>query len=262
MTLHKPSNGAWVFRLRRPAPPKLRLFCFPYAGGSAAVYRAWTSALPPQVEMCAVRLPGREARLAEPPFTRAEVLVPAVAEGLAPLLDLPYALLGHSMGAVAAFELARHLRCRGGRLPVRLFLSGARAPERPNPDPPLGHLSDQEFLTEVRRRYDAIPGAVLENPELVQLLLPSLRADFAVFESYVYQDLPPLDFPISAFGGLDDPRVSGEDVAAWGRHTASAFSVRMFPGDHFFIHSAEAAVQRAVLEDLGLSDGTAEGVAG
>jgi medium-chain acyl-[acyl-carrier-protein] hydrolase len=244
------ASSAWVFRLRRPQAPRLRLFCLPYAGGSAAVYRAWPGALPSQIEVCAVRLPGREARLAEPPFTRSADLVAALAEGLAPLLDLPYALLGHSMGAVAAFELARHLRRTQGRLPTRLFVSGARAPERPNPDPPISHLGDAEFVDEVRRRYDAIPGAVLDNPELVQLVLPSLRADFSMFEGYAYQDEPPLECPISVFGGIDDPRVGADDVSAWRPHTASDFSVRMFPGDHFFIHAAEAAVQRAVAEDL------------
>jgi medium-chain acyl-[acyl-carrier-protein] hydrolase len=211
--------------------------------------------------VCAVRLPGREARLAEPPFTRSADLVSELAKGLAPLLDLPYALLGHSMGAVAAFELARHLRRTRDSLPTRLFVSGARAPERPNPDPLIAHLGDAEFLDEVRRRYDAIPGAVLENPELVQLLLPSLRADFAMFESYDCRNEPPLDCPISAFGGLDDTRVSAEDVSAWSGHTASNFSVRMFPGGHFFIHAAEAAVQRAVAEDLALVE-VAGGIAG
>ena len=199
-----------------------------------------------------MRLPGREARLAEPPFTRADDLVPAVAEALEPLLDLPYALFGHSMGALAAFELARELRRRGRALPVRLLLSGARAPERPNPDPPLGHLSDEDFLAEVRGRYDGIPGAVLENPELVQLLLPCLRADFAVFETYSYREEPSLDCPISAYGGLDDPRVSEDDLRAWSRQTTRPLTPRMFPGDHFFLHGAEAAVQRAVSEELAL----------
>jgi len=247
------SEGAWVLRLRRQAPPRVRLFCFPYAGGSAAVYRGWLDALPAHVEVCAVRLPGREARLSEAPFTRGEDLVPAVAAALLPLLDMPYALFGHSMGAVAAFELARQWRRQGVCLPVRLFVSGARAPERPNPDPPLGHLSDREFVAEVRRRYDAIPTGVLENPELLQLLLPSLRADFAIFENYVYRAEAPLDCPISAFGGQDDARVCADDVAAWGTHTTRPVAIRMFPGDHFFIHGSEQAVQRTVSEDLALA---------
>ncbi len=250
MTQRVPSNGNWVFRLRRQSPPHLRLFCFPYAGGSAAVYRSWPTALPSHVEVCAVRLPGREARLAEPAFTRADDLVTAVAEALEPLLDRPYALFGHSLGALAAFELARELRRRGRALPVRLLVSGARAPERPNPDPPLGHLSDEDFLAEVRRRYDAVPGAVLENPELVQLLLPSLRADFAVAETYSYRDEPALDCPISAYGGLDDPRVREDDLRAWEKYTTRPLDLRMFSGDHFFLHAVEPAVQRAISEDL------------
>jgi medium-chain acyl-[acyl-carrier-protein] hydrolase len=247
-----PSNGTWVFRLRRQTPPRLRLFCLPYAGGSAAIYRGWPNALPSDIEVCAVRLPGREARLAEAPFRRAEDLVPTLASALEPLLDAPYALFGHSMGAIAAFELARELRRRNHPLPRRLLLSGARAPERPNPDPPIGDLPDQDFLAEVRRRYDGIPGAVLENPELVELLLPSLKADFILFETYSCREEPSLDCPISTFGGLDDPRVGEDDLRAWSRHSTRPIAVRMFPGGHFFLQEAEPAVQRAVSEELAL----------
>src|SRR5262245_10714091 len=138
----RPPQSNWLFRFRRDAAPRLRLFCFPYAGGTASAFRGWHDAIPQPIEVCAVRLPGREARLAEPPFTSSETLVPAVADALEACLDVPYALFGHSMGAVAAFEVARELRRRARQPPVRLFLSGARAPERPNPDPPIGHLSD------------------------------------------------------------------------------------------------------------------------
>src|SRR5207344_936510 len=114
------------------------------------------------------------------------------ADALTPLFDVPFALFGHSMGALAAFEMARELRRRRGPKPVRLLVSGARAPQRPNPDPPLRHLADREFLDEVKRRYDGIPGAVLENPELVELLLPCLRADFHLVETYDHIEEAPL----------------------------------------------------------------------
>jgi surfactin synthase thioesterase subunit len=248
--LNRSSANPWVLQLRRMTSPRLRLFCFPYAGGSAAVYRTWPERLPSDVEVCPLRLPGREARLSEKPYTRIGDLVQTVAEALRPLLDLPFALFGHSMGAVAAFELARELRRRHALLPTRLFVSGARAPQRPNPDPPIHHLPDEEFVAEVRRRYDGIPGAVLENPELVQLLLPALRADFALFESYVYSEESPIGCAVSCFGGLDDDRVSREDLEAWSGNTAGSFSLRMFPGDHFFLHSAEESVRQAVCDQL------------
>jgi medium-chain acyl-[acyl-carrier-protein] hydrolase len=252
VTLTKESVG-WVLRLRREGPPRLRLFCFPYAGGAAAVYRSWPDGLPRDIEVCAVRLPGREARFSERPFERARDLVAGAADALTPLFDVPFAFFGHSMGALLAFELARELRRRRGRQPVRLVVSGARAPQRPNPDPPVRHLPDREFLEEVRLRYDGIPGAVLANQELVELLMPCLRADFTLVETYAYADEAPLDCPISCFGGKGDPRVSADDLQAWGAQTASRFALRMFEGDHFFLQSAEGAVRRAVGEELGVA---------
>jgi len=251
--LSKPNGNAWFLRLRRSTSPRLRLFCLPYAGGGSAIFRAWPEHLPAEIEVCPVRLPGREARLAESPFTGGPDLARALARALEPLLDVPFAVFGHSMGALAAFELVRELRRHAGALPVRLLVSGARAPHRPNPDPALHHLPDAEFLTEVRRRYDGIPGAVLENPELVQLLLPALRADFTLFETYVYAEEPPLACPVSCFGGLDDGRVSREDLEAWRRQTAGSFTLRMFPGDHFFLQTEEDSVRRAVSQELALA---------
>lgn len=233
--------------------PRLRLFCFPYAGGAAAVYHAWPASFPAGIEVCAVRLPGRENRFSEPAFVRAADLVTEAADALAPLFDVPFALFGHSMGALAAFELARELRRRGAPGPVRLLVSGARAPQRPNPHPPIRHLPDREFLDEVRRRYDGIPGPVLENPELLELLLPSLRADFTLFETYVHAPAPPLSCPLSCFGGHDDGRVSSDDLEGWRQQTRGAFSLRMFEGGHFFLQSAEAQVRRAVAEELALA---------
>lgn len=216
------------------------------------MYRTWPEGLPSDVEVCAVRLPGREARFSERPFDRAEALVAGAADALTPLFDAPFAFFGHSMGALIAFELARELRRRGGPQPVRLVVSGARAPHRPNPDPPLRHLSDREFLEEVRLRYDGIPGAVLANQELVDLLMPCLRADFTLVETYSYTDEAPLELPISCFGGKGDTRVSADDLEAWKAQTAGRFALRLFEGDHFFLQSAEGEVHRAVGEELGV----------
>jgi medium-chain acyl-[acyl-carrier-protein] hydrolase len=251
VTLTKPVG--WVLRLRPDGVTRLRLFCFPYAGGAAGVYRSWPDDLPSDVEVCAVRLPGREARLSERPFETAERLVAEAADALAPLLDAPFAFFGHSMGALVAFELARELRRRGGPEPVRLVVSGARAPHRPNPDPPVRHLPDREFLEEVRVRYDGIPGAVLAHQELLDLLTPCLRADFTLVETYSYSVEAPLACPISCFGGHGDVRVSPEDLDAWGAQTSATFSLRMFEGGHFFLQSAEARVRQAVREELGVS---------
>jgi medium-chain acyl-[acyl-carrier-protein] hydrolase len=252
--------NAWVLG-GRPLRRARRLFCIPYAGGAASAYRGWAEGLPDDVDVCAVQLPGRGARFREAPFRNMADLVPALAEGLLPLLDLPFALFGHSMGAVVAFELARELRRRGGRPPALLALSGHQAPPRPDPKPPISHLPDEEFLAEVQTRYDGIPPEVLAEEELLQLLLPVLRADVQLLESYTYVQEAPLDCPISCFGGEDDPHVSLADLEAWGDETRGPLRVRTFPGGHFFVESARDEVLRALRRDLAPSSSPGVGPA-
>jgi medium-chain acyl-[acyl-carrier-protein] hydrolase len=240
----------WV-QVSRPDPRRrLRLFCLPYAGGAASAYRLWGGALAPEVEVCAVQLPGRGSRFRETPFRSATALVAAVADGLGPMMDVPFALFGHSMGAVVAFELARELRRRSRPGPALLIVSGRQAPPRPSPLPPFGHLPEAEFLREVCGRYDNIPDEVLAEKELLQLVLPALRADILVLETHTSQPEPPLDCPISCFGGEEDPHVSREDLEAWAAHTRAGSTMRIFPGRHFFIDTAREAVWRALREDL------------
>jgi medium-chain acyl-[acyl-carrier-protein] hydrolase len=240
----------WVLRSRRPLPGRVRLFCLPYAGGSASAYRAWEDGLPADLEASPVQLPGRGARFREPSFRRLGELVPALADGLAPLLDRPFALFGHSMGAVVAFELVRELRRRGAPAPVLLAVSGRQAPRRPEPEPPFAHLPDAEFLEEVRRRYDGIPPEVLAERELLHLLLPALRADVEALEGYVYRADAPLACAISCFGGEDDPHVTVADLEAWRDETSARVTVRRFPGGHFFVESARGEVLGALAGDL------------
>lgn len=243
------ATNTW-FACPRPNPrATLRLFCFPYAGGGATAFRMWPHDLPPDIEVNLVKLPGRESRLREPLFTRIEPLVDAVGQALRPYLDRPFALFGHSMGALICFELARHLRSAYGCSPVRLFASGFRAPHIPDPEPPIHHLPEAEFVEEVRR-FDGTPEAVLHNAELMQLMLPILRADFTITETYVYTDAPPLDCPISAFGGLQDRVVSQALITPWSAHTSSSFTLHMFPGNHFFLHSARPLVMWSISQDL------------
>jgi medium-chain acyl-[acyl-carrier-protein] hydrolase len=239
-----------VLRPRAPRTARLRLFCLPYAGGAASAYRTWDDALAPDVELCPVQLPGRGSRFREPSFRRLADLVRALTQGLLPLLDRPFAVFGHSMGAVVAFELARELRRRGAPGPVLLAVSGHQAPRRPEPEPPFSHLADAEFVAEVRRRYDGIPQEVLAEEELLQLLLPALRADVEALEGYTYSADAPLACPISCFGGEDDRHVSLADLEAWRDETRATATVRTFPGGHFFVDSARDDVVRALGQDL------------
>ena len=230
----------------KPNPQaSLRLFCFPYAGGSSLIFRTWASSLPKSIEICPVELPGRLTQMKSPPFTRMEPLVKAIAPILLPYLDKPFAFFGHSMGGLLSFELAQNLRKEHGQKPVHLFVSASRAPQIPSPKPPIHALPETEFKQELRR-LNGTPASVLENTELMQLLAPILRADFAVLETYIYAQEPPLECPISAFGGLEDQEVSLQELEGWRSQTKNSFELQMFPGNHFFIHS----VQSLLLENL------------
>jgi medium-chain acyl-[acyl-carrier-protein] hydrolase len=199
------------------------------------IFRGWASGLPADVEVCAVQLPGRGTRLTERPFTRLAPLVEALAEALVPLLNMPFAFFGHSLGSLISFELARHLRKAYGVQPVRLFVSAAPAPQIPRRCAPVHALPEKEFLAELRQ-LKGTPTEILEHKELMAIMLPLLRADFAVYETYEYRAETPLTCPISAFGGLDDRRVIEGDLEAWRIHTDGFFSLRMFDGDHFFLN--------------------------
>jgi len=170
----------------------------------------------------------------ERPFTQLSTLIEALAQGLAPLLDKPFAFFGHSLGALVSFELARQIRGQYGTHPVRLFVSGGRAPQIPHRAAPIHTLPDKEFLLELRR-LNGTPSELLNHEELMEIMVPLLRADFALYETYQYSTDAPLSCPISAFGGLQDHRVNDHDLEAWRAQTSSAFALRMFPGDHFFL---------------------------
>ena len=227
------AEGRWFVVPRPLDDPRLRLFCFPYAGGGAFAFRKWAEQVPRDVEFCGVQLPAREGRFKEPAYTRLTDLVRDLAEVVGPATDVPYAFFGHSMGALVAFALARELRRVNARGPELLMVSGRRAPQRPDPDPPIHALPMAEFLQELRE-LNGTPEAIFRDEELLQLLVPILRADFEICETFEYQQERPLECPIAAFGGEVDPDVSREDLEAWSEQTSTSFSLRMFPGDHFY----------------------------
>jgi medium-chain acyl-[acyl-carrier-protein] hydrolase len=238
------------FACFRPTPDAARrLFCFPYAGGSASIYRGWAEALGPKVEVWAVQLPGRGMRLSEPPFTRLGPEVQALTPAILQACSKPFAFFGHSMGALLAFEVARELRRQNGLLPETLIVSGRGAAHRPISYPPIYHLSDEAFREEVRR-YNGTPAEVLANEELVNLLLPTLRADFTVSETYTYRPEPPLDCSIAALGGTLDDKVPQEHLEAWCELTRRNFSLHTFQGDHFFLNSKKGSVLQTVSQLL------------
>lgn len=238
----------WIAYFRPRPEARLRLFCFPYAGGAASIYRGWQEALPRDVEVWPVQPPGREGRIREPAMTSVDELVDGfLGDHARDLEAAPCALFGHSMGATLAHETALRLVARGGPPPLLLAVSARRAPHRPEHHPPIHDLPEDEFRAELRR-LNGTPAEVLEHPELMDLLGPMLRADFTLIETYEPRDAPPLDAPITAYGGLDDTDVPRDDLEAWSGYTHRRFRVATFPGDHFFLHRATS--RTGLLTDL------------
>ncbi len=243
------NQSKWVSpRAVNPAA-RVRLFCFPFAGGGAATFVPWKRLLLPEVEVCPVQLPGRETRFVEAPHERVETLVPALLQGLEPLFDLPFAFFGHSMGALIAFELAQRLREEGRRGPALLHVAGAGAPSRYDPGEALSALDDAG-LVEALRHFEGTPASVLENAELLELVLPTIRADFALCESYRYRARPPLECSLVATGGTGDLTVAPGALDAWAEHTRGPFRLRMVPGGHFFLEESTPLVLRQLATDL------------
>jgi len=188
-------------------------------------------------------------RASEPPFTRLAPLIESLTQALRPFLDKPFALFGHSMGGLIGFEFTRALRRRFGLDALGLFISGRQAPPIPDRTPARYDLPEPEFTEEIRR-LNGTPPEILAHPELMRLLVPLLRAEFELCQTYVYEPGQPLDCPISVFGGVKDDDVSYEELEGWRSQTTGAFSLRMVPGDHFFIQTSQAQLLAMISEDL------------
>ncbi len=279
--------SAWFPGIDAEAP--MRLFCFPYAGGGAAAFAGWKlgagglsgtggqgpgagastaqggsdsifrgrtqsdqdtgTRRPGQMAVCPVRFPGREARAAEAPFENMTALVEALSGAIERYLDRPFAFFGHSMGAAVAFELARRLRRLGMPQPRILIASGARAPQFRRNYTPAPAPDERRFVEELRR-LDGFPKEALDDPAVLCAVLPALEADASLYRNYVYVEDAPLNLPIRAYGGADDPNVRPEHLAAWAEQTRASFNVRLFPGGHFYLRSAQAETLAALAADL------------
>lgn len=250
----------WILRLGQvpDSAHTASFFCLPVAGGSAAVSRRSPAWLAPGVDVLPVQLPGRGTRLAETPRTRLKNLAKALAEVVAPRLGNPCALFDYSLGALVTFELARELRRRAVPPPCHMFSCARRAPSLRENEAPVHALPKASFVERVRRRYDAIPPEVAGEPERMRLLLPALRADFEMLQTYEYTSEEPLECPITVMGGIDDALASGNELDAWGRETRHRFTVRRFAGGHFFFRSCEEQVVglvRAQVEETPVAAG-------
>lgn len=243
------TKHGWFLKNNPSGEAKARLFCFPYAGGSAMVYRDWSRFLPTSIEVVSVELPGRGSRLREPAFSDLPPLIDALVPAISSLLDLPFAFFGHSMGAIIAFETARRLRNDCMVEPRRLFVSGRQAVQIRDNDPHTYDLPPAEFIAELRR-LNGTPREALDDAELMELMIPSLRADFRLVQTYEYSPDRPLGCPITAFGGLQDADVGREHLLAWREQTTSQFSMHLLSGDHFFVRTARPQLLQLLARKL------------
>lgn len=243
------SEHLWIEHLSPLRRQMLRLFCFPYAGGGAHVFCNWQRHFPSEVDLCLVHLPGRGKRIAELPFTQFRPLLYNITNVILKHAQGPFALYGHSMGALISFEVARELRRRGCPMPQALFLSGRRAPTIPSREGPTFNLPHDQFVARLKK-FNHASQQLLDDPELLALFLPLLRADFEVVDSYIYASEPPLPCPIHVYGGLQDEFVSADGLREWKQQTSSDCEYRTFPGDHFFIHSAADQFLRVLRSDV------------
>lgn len=229
----------YIWRAPRPARSN-RLICFPHAGSGAAGYADWANWLPPDTELVAVQLPGRQNRIAEEPFAEVGSLVNVLVQALRPVLDPPFAFFGHSCGAVMAYEVARALRAQGRTGPAQMFVSGQPAPDIAWARP-LHALPDDEFQAEMIQLGGVEP-EIAADDDVMGSLVPIMRADFTLWERYTPPPDDPLDCPIIALGGISDPRAPVDAICEWRRYTTAWFTTRFFAGGHFYFFEAGAEV--------------------
>ena len=211
------------------------------------MFREWAGALANGIEVCPVHLPGESLR--EACATNVHDLVPVMAGALLPYFDRPFALFGHSMGAIIALELLRYLQRERGPGAVHLFVSARSAPGVASEEPPLHSLPQAELVHQLKL-LNGTPQEVLDNEDLLEILLPRLRADFQLNETYAYQPGEPLQCPITAFAGSEDSRARPDQMREWARQTTGKFSFQILPGDHFFLQTERTALLKSIAAAL------------
>lgn len=237
-------KSSWLLR-RFQRNAQLRLFCFPYAAGNPAAYLPWQEILGPHVEVCAIHFPGRGRRLSESNISRLDPLVRQLAHVISSEGDLPFAFFGHSLGALVAFELARFCKLMDMPQPKQIIVSGCEAPSMRIQDEPL-HLLDTDRLITELREYNGTPAEILDHEEYMTLALPSIRADFAIAETYEYRSGIRLDQLIHVLAGLDDSIVPPSNVPQWMLETTRPGDIHWFQGDHFFVDTQHERVAMLV----------------
>jgi medium-chain acyl-[acyl-carrier-protein] hydrolase len=237
-------GNKWFLTYAPKCKAEVRLFCLPHAGRGASIYKEWQKLVPPWIDVCPIQLPGRETRIKEPLIRDMKVMVDNLARAILPFLHDPYVLFGHSMGALITYELANKIRELKYHGPDCLFISGSVAPSvaRDTFSRPVQNLSNSEFIEEIADNIHPAVLRLVSEPGLMSVMLPILRADAELIQTYSYVVRPPLETPIIVFGGTSDPSVPPEDLKPWADCTRSHFSIEMLEGDHFFVHNSDQVV--------------------
>jgi medium-chain acyl-[acyl-carrier-protein] hydrolase len=243
------AGSPWVHCFNPQEDAAVRLFCLPFSGGGAQSFSGWVGRLPLGIDLCAIQLPGRETRMREVPFADVHTLIDVMAPALQPWLNKPMVLFGHSMGALIAYELARRLQQDYALSPRCLIVSGRVAPHCSLPQPPMNKLPQSEFIGRLRQ-LNGTPDELLNNTELMDLITPTLRADFSLHEEYSHRVGTRLQCDILAFGGINDPHAGRAAINLWRDVTDGQFRLRMVPGGHFFIQSAQSLFLRILSMEL------------
>lgn len=244
------AQNKWLTDYMQPTHNKLRLFAFPYSGAGTVIYHSWAQYFNQhEIDLIGIQLPGREKRFSEEAITNLPYLVEELLEIIHPLTDVPFAFFGHSMGGLVAFELSRSLRNNAALLPQHLFISGFRSPDMPNPNQELHQLNNIMLLKKVAE-YGGTPIAILENSELMALLLPIIRADFKLFETYQYYEDTPLNCPITTFSGKMDSIVKPDYMKNWARQTSARLEHVTYEGKHFFINENKSSIINKIVSQL------------
>ncbi|EGM76589.1 Putative thioesterase involved in non-ribosomal peptide biosynthesis [Rheinheimera sp. A13L] len=241
-------DNRWFCIPRPVRQPKLRLFCFPYAGGSATTYYPWAAMLSSEVELVAIQPPGRSSRINETAYSDMRQLVDNLIENIVPLLNVPFIFFGHSLGSRVAYELATRLKARQLPTPMQFFASGSRAPHIAGEKKQLYDLPDDAFISELQS-LNGTPEEVLQNRELMQLFLPLLRADFQIADTYV-SDKTVLNCPITVLAGTEDVGIKPGHLESWKELTSCAGEIHYVPGDHFFIEKNKQLVFHILSEKI------------
>ena len=218
------------------------------------MFAGWGERLRPEIEVWTALPRGRGMRFRETPFRTVEAMVEEYLAALRPFLELrpglPFAFYGHSLGGLVAFEITRRLQAEGLPMPARVFVGASTPPHLGLIHEEIHHLPDLEFVTAIQERYAGIPAEVLNEPELLEIFLPALKADFAAHERYRFEETVPVCCPLTAFAGASDTGIAPQLIGEWERHTEGGFSLRTVPGDHFFLTTSGEAVLADIRESV------------